>query len=93
MDDDEARALLRRHLQTYRARSHAELSRLLARPQSAEVVGASGTSYGIEVEVFWDDEPGGNVRVMGTIDDGGLRAFVPLAEDFILSPDGTFVGE
>ena len=27
------------------------------------------------------------------IDDGGLRAFAPLSDDFIMAPDGSFVGE
>ena len=27
------------------------------------------------------------------VDDGGLRAFVPLTEDFIMAPDGSFIGE
>lgn len=43
-----------------------------------------------EVQAFWDDEPDGAIRVMASIDDGGWRAFVPLTEDFILAPDGTF---
>jgi hypothetical protein len=30
---------------------------------------------------------------MGAIDDGGVRALMPLGESFILAPDGSFVGE
>ena len=37
--------------------------------------------------------PGGNVRVIGSIDDGGWRAFVPLSDSFIKAADGRFVGE
>ena len=47
----------------------------------------------VHTTVIWDDEPGGNVRVMVSIDDGGLRAFVPMTESFIKSPSGEFVGE
>lgn len=47
----------------------------------------------LEVVVSWDDEPDGNVRVVASIDDGGLRAFVPMSEDFIESPSGELVGE
>jgi hypothetical protein len=49
--------------------------------------------YQIEIEVFWDNQRGGNVRVMGSIDDGGWRAFMPLTRDFIKAPDGSFVSE
>jgi hypothetical protein len=57
------------------------------------VVGGSGAEYQLEVQVFWDQKTGGNVRVIGSIDDGGLRAFFPLTNSFITAPDGTFVGE
>ena len=53
----------------------------------------SGKQYQVEIEFFWDGKPDKNIRVMGAIDDGGLRAMMPLTESFILSPDGTFVGE
>jgi len=38
-------------------------------------------------------QPGGAVRVLGSIDDGGLRSFWRISQDFILAPDGKFVGE
>src|SRR5438874_858878 len=47
----------------------------------------------VEVEALWDDRPDGNVRVMGSIDDGGWRAFVPLTESFVMACDGSLVGE
>jgi hypothetical protein len=31
--------------------------------------------------------------ILGSIDDGGWRALRPLCDDFILAPDGRFVGE
>jgi len=49
--------------------------------------------YQIEIQVFWDSWPGGNVRVMGAVDDGGWRAFIPVSRGFIMAPDGSFVGE
>jgi hypothetical protein len=67
--------------------------RLLDKQESSARVGARGITYAVEVEAFWDDRPGGNLRVRAMIDDGGVRAFRPLVEDFILAPDGSFVGE
>ncbi len=49
--------------------------------------------YQIEVVWLWDGGLGGNVLVMGSIDDGGWRAFAPLTRSFIMAPDGRFVGE
>ncbi len=92
MDNAEARALLQSHLQAYRQRAYGELVALLGRTQVTELQGSSGVTYQIEVGVHWDDRPGGAVRVLGSIDDGGWRACKPLCEDFILAADGTFVG-
>ena len=93
MDKTEAAALLAFHLADYRRRSYAELRTLVgAAPAPIELVAASGARYQIEVQVFWDDAPGGALRVLGGIHDGGWRAFAPLCDDFLVSPDGRFVG-
>jgi hypothetical protein len=93
MANVEALALLESHLLAWRQRSHTELASLIGRQACAELVGPSGTTYQLEVEAHWDARPGGNIRVIGAIDDGGTRSFVPLTADFLLAPDGHFVGE
>jgi len=66
---------------------------LLNEVDAYQVEGPSGTKYQIEIQAIWDREPNGNLRVMGGIDDGGLRACLPLTDDFILSPSGEFIDE
>jgi hypothetical protein len=57
--------------------------------QTATATGSSGAEYQIEVEVFWDSEPGGLLRILGSIDDGSLRAtFKPVCEDLLVGPEG-----
>ena len=92
MNKTEALRVLHGQLQPWRERSWMDLRKEVGQSQRFEVSAESGTWQG-EVQVFWDDEPDGAIRVMASIDDGGWRAFVPLTEDFILAPDGTFVGE
>jgi len=36
--------------------------------------------------VFWDGRPGGDIRVLASIDDGGWRAFFPLTETLVVTP-------
>jgi hypothetical protein len=92
MDKSEAKAVVSAELGKFRALSYAELvERLLDQEENLEVTGPSGARYAIEIHGFWDDPPGGNFRVAGLIDDGGWRAFVPLTDDFIVAPDGSFV--
>jgi hypothetical protein len=92
MDKAEARQILR-ELRGFRSRSFPELVKLLDQEVTNEVRAESGVTYQLEIQVFWDDQPGGNLRVPGSIDDGGWRAFIPLTESFILAPDGSFVDE
>jgi hypothetical protein len=58
-----------------------------------EVDGPSGTTYQVKTHAVWDGKAGGDLRLFVEVDDGGWRAFVPLSESFIVSPDGSFVGE
>ena len=93
MDNDEARGLLRQRLDLFRTRSHHELQSLIAEPEVIELVGPSGTRFCIEVLAVWDSKIGGDLRVIGSIDDGGWRAFKPLTDDFIMRRDGTLVSD
>ncbi len=57
--------------------------------ETLEVRSASGTRYQVEVQFFWDDKRRRIVRVIGSIDDGGIRAFVPLTQTLLVSPPET----
>jgi hypothetical protein len=93
VDQIEAREILRTHLDEWRRRTYAELRSEVGASRQLQTTGQSGTQYQVDVQVRWDDKPNGDIRVLGGIDDGGWRAFAPLSEDFILGPDGKFVGE
>jgi phosphohistidine phosphatase SixA len=93
MDEQEASTVLAEWLAPIRAEPYDVLVARIGRsPLTAEIVRGTRT-YQLEAECHWDGQPGGNVRVVAAIDDGGLRAFVPLTSDFIKSSTGQFVGE
>jgi hypothetical protein len=94
MNHAEALALLEASLNRRRSLPYEELVRRVdAGPECQEAHGASGANYQLEFTAMWDGPPLGNVRVMGAVDDGGLRAFAPLTLSFIKAADGGFVGE
>jgi hypothetical protein len=94
MNNEEAIALLEQELARFRGESYEKLVSLMsAGALHFERTRPSGEKYQVEIQVFWDGRHDGNVRVVGSIDDGGWRAFVPLNRDFIKAPDGSFVGE
>jgi hypothetical protein len=93
MDTGEARRVLSEKLALYRPLSYSELVGRIDTIETVEISRSEGLPWQLEFQFFWDTDPGGNVRVGGSIDDGGLRAFFPVSDSFIKSPSGEFVGE
>lgn len=93
MNDAEAMSVLARELAHYRVKPYADLIQLLDDTTHIDTEGPSGTKYQVDIQVMWDGPPNGDLRVMGAIDDGRWRAYLPLTDSFILRSDGTFVGE
>ena len=93
MDTVAAQKVLDKWVAKLRTEPYRELASRVGSVTTDDVARDGERSWQVEVEVFWDDEPDGDVRVMVSIDDGGLRAFVPMTADFIKSPSGQFVGE
>jgi hypothetical protein len=73
----------------HEALSYAALAARIGQVHARNVRGADGRDYQIEIEAEWDDQPGGAVRVVGAIDDGSFRNFLPLSAEFIVAPDGS----
>ena len=93
MNREEARQVLAQVVSRYQARTYDDLLYLLDAPDTSDITAESGTNYQLEVQAVWDDEEGGSLRVVGSIDDGGLRAFLPITEDFVVDRSANSVGE
>lgn len=67
----------------------------LDQPASEYATAPSGRRYQLEIEAVWDDpaHPGRNLRVWVLVDEGGSSETRPLQCDFVVTPDGSFVGE
>lgn len=102
------RSVLADHLAKFRVRTYDDLAREIEHTGREhdclahfEGTAEDGTPYQIELNVFWDDQPKGNIRVAGDITvepQKRLLGFLPifrpnLNDDFIIAPDGSFVGE
>lgn len=93
MDPLEALLVLSAEAAKYAGRSHAELSALIDHPAHLEVLSAGGTRFQIEVSAAWDDKPRLALRLFFSVDDGGLRAFLPLTRGALVQPGQLFDGE
>jgi hypothetical protein len=93
MNHEIASTLRDETLMRLRTSSYADLLKYIDKPVSTLLNGADGKKYQIETQVFWDMKKSGNIRVMVSVDDGGLTSFKPLSGDFIISPDGSFIGD
>ena len=93
MDREEAEHIVEEWLAKFRSEPYAELvARIDAEPFTEEIT-RGDRRYQLELVCAWDSQPRGNVRVMASVDDGGVRAFIPLGRDFIKRSDESFVGE
>jgi hypothetical protein len=96
VDKQEAQQIASERLETLQKVPYPELvDRYFRQPQHEEAVGPSGSHYDVQIVAFWDSpKKSQNLRVRVSVDDGVGRFVrsVPFA-DFILAPDGTFIGE
>ncbi|MGD8849791.1 MAG: hypothetical protein PVF18_08710 [Anaerolineales bacterium] len=94
MNKTEAEEVLTEELNNFQAKSFEDLKKLIESPEVIERDGASGVSYQIEIQAFWDNprEGDGDLRIIASIDDGGfLSALIPLSSDFIIDPEGNIM--
>jgi hypothetical protein len=84
----EASALLDTRLQKYRKSTYEQLLPLLNRPAFAEGIGPSGAAYRMEVSVFWERMPYGNLRVFGLVDAlYDNDTYSPVTQTFLVGPE------
>ena len=87
MDKREALSLLKDFLDRLERPGHDALSARVGENESLEITGPSGRTYRIEYDLLWDHRPSnGDSRIIGSMDDGDLRAFTPLTDSRLVSP-------
>jgi hypothetical protein len=88
MNAQEATTIVRQELMNYRRKPYVELSRLAeTRSPTLVIRGESGAEYQVVIQVHWEGKRGGDIRVIGLIDDFGWSVFFPLCSDFITGPN------
>ena len=104
-DRDMLAAILKDHLATYRKMPHHELAaRIESTRHCLDVIDGTapdGTPYTIETNILWDDRFKRHIRVMADLSTGKrgymlgfIRVFsADFGADFILTPEGTLLGE
>jgi hypothetical protein len=95
MNKREQRELLDFYLAEYRQRPYQHLLRF-ADPKQGDhyvVPRESGDEAYVDVQGIWDDQGRGHLRILVSVYDKNVSAFIPATDDFIIAPDGSFVGE
>jgi hypothetical protein len=92
MNNEIALSLLHAALAEYRALTYEELAQRAAADDHRDVTGPDGRTYQVEVQVIREGRGPGPLHVVGTVDDGGWRAFLPLHVGFMVRLDGTRTG-
>lgn len=86
MNEREARDELRKVLDALEASGYPSLRGWVDTNEAFEAKAESGSVYQFEITILWDHKPEGAIRVLGSIDDGGIRAFFPLSESRLVPP-------
>jgi hypothetical protein len=90
------RAILAEHLAIFRGWTYGDLAARIGggHLDTTERRAADGTEYSLTVDVFWDDKPHGDIRVIGDLSlNRPLWGFIPLfipdvCDSFIALPGG-----
>jgi hypothetical protein len=88
-DSAEAKQELARLVAAHKAQGYLEWRRALESKMARihhEFTATSGTWYQVVVHPVWDDRPGGVIRLVVCIDDGGASAYIPLCDGALLTP-------
>jgi hypothetical protein len=93
MTSEIARAIVEDKLKELRKFSYGALIKLVGQVSCDRVNGPDDEEYQVETETRWDSKAGGNIRVIVAIDGPRVSTFRPLTETFIMSADGSFIGE
>lgn len=93
MEKEEAIKILEDKLSEYRKLSYPELVGKIGEPETLEVKNKNCEDYRIEIEFFYDGHEETDLRVSGAISYSGWTDFFLVCSDFIISPNGEFVGE
>lgn len=88
MDSEAAKEILESVALELLARHRDELLKLAAFPETRHVKNAAGQEFNVEATALWDDIEGQTLRVMISVDDGGIRAFLPMSKSFLVTPSG-----
>lgn len=94
MGSGEARKAATQKLDELRVLSYNELVEMLIGqdPVVGEMATDSGSWVQFEVQGLWDGgKRSGDLRVIVSVDEGGVEAFRPATDDFIIRPDGSFI--
>ena len=93
MDKNEAKAIAESELESYRAMPYELIAAKIGYPESFERQSSDGHSYQVEFHCFYDDSYDRNIRVICNVSYSGWTYFSPVSDDFIIAPDGSFIGE
>src|SRR5579864_419466 len=88
------RGIIEERLKHLRQVPYAELLKRQGETHFECIPGAKGRGYRVETSVIWDrPKKKDDLRVMVSVSGGGVSAFKPMLDNFILAPNGSFVGE
>ncbi len=93
MNKIEAVEILERELVQYRKLPYSDLVKKMGEQETFEKINERGEKFQVEVDFFFDNEEEKTIRVLAMLSYSLWTDFSPVSRDFIVAPNGKFVGE
>ncbi len=93
MEKEEATKIIEDKLSEMRKLHYSELVEKIGEQETFEGKTQTGEPYQIEVDFFFDNEKEKTLRVTAMISYSFITNFSPVTSDFIIAPNGKFIGE
>lgn len=93
MEKEEAINILEDKLSEFRGLYYSALIEKIGKQETFDGKTQKNEPYQIEVDFFFDDEKERTLRVTGMISYSFATDFSPITSDFIVTPNGKFIGE
>ena len=88
MDKTVAKEILESVALELASRDRDELAKLISSAEIRRVKSSSGQEYNVESTALWDDAENQTLRIMISVDDGGMRSFLPMSKSFLVMRSG-----
>lgn len=92
MGRQKAKEIINLKLKEIESTSYEDLKKYIGKPYIKKFeIQLDGRDYWGDIQAFWDDKDSENIRVLGCISYSFFTSFIPVCDDYIITPENKFL--